>query len=58
MMTANSHEEIDAKIWFCNKCQISNMAQLFLFGLENNYDLWLLLRKISPRLILNQKHIV
>ena len=42
MMTANSqlnHEEIDAKIWFCNKCQISNMAQLFQFGLENNYDL-------------------
>ena len=41
-MTANSqlnHEEIDAKIWFCNKCQISNMAQLFRFGLENNYDL-------------------
>ena len=30
MMTTNSqlnHEEIDDEIWFCNNCQISNMAQ-------------------------------
>ena len=42
MLTANSlinPEEIAAKAWFCNKCQISNMAQLFPFGLQNNHDL-------------------
>ena len=42
MLTANSlinPEEIAAKTWFCNKCQISNMAQLFPFGLQNNHDL-------------------
>ena len=42
MLTANSlisPEEIAAKTWFCNKCQISNMAQLFPFGLQSNHDL-------------------
>ena len=43
MLTANSIinlEEIAANTsWFCNKCQISNMAQLFPFGLQNNHDL-------------------
>ena len=34
-----SDDEIKAKSWFCNKCQISNMAQLFPFGFENNHDL-------------------
>ena len=36
MLTVNSiinPEEIAANTWFCNKCQISNMAQLFPFGL-------------------------
>ena len=42
MLTANSqlnHKEIEANTWFCNKCQISNMVQLFLFGLGDNHDL-------------------
>ena len=42
MLTANSlisPEEIAAKTWFCNKCQISNMAQLFPFGLQSIHDL-------------------
>ena len=42
MMDLNSQltdEEIETNDWFCNKCQISNMAQIFPFGLESNHDL-------------------
>ena len=54
MMTANcqlNQEEIDAKIWFCNNLQISNMAQLFPFGLENNYDLKNIMNSLKSALI-------
>ena len=60
MMTVNSqliHEEIDAKIWFCNKCQISNMAKLFLSGLENNYDLQNIMNSDSLKALENLPYI-
>ena len=31
--------EILIKEWHCNKCQIAIMAEIFPFGLENNYEL-------------------
>ena len=42
MIESNSKlndEEIESIEWLCNKCLISNMAQLFPFGLENNHEL-------------------
>ena len=31
--------EINEDEWLCNKCLISNLAKIFPFGLESNYDL-------------------
>ena len=56
MLTANSlisPEEIAAKTWFCNKCQISNMAQLFPFGLQNNHDLQNIMNSDSLKFLEN-----
>ena len=42
MLFVNSQlddDEIDVIDWFCNKCQISKLAQLFPFGLENDHNL-------------------
>ena len=56
MLTANSlisPEEIAAKTWFCNKCQISNMAQVFPFGLQSNHDLQNIMNSDSLRFLEN-----
>ena len=34
-----SDEEIENDEWLCNKCQIENLANVFPFGLQNNYEL-------------------
>ena len=56
MLTANSllsPEEIAAKTWLCNKCQISNMARLFPFGLQNNHDLQNIMNSESLKFLEN-----
>ena len=37
--TLLNENEINEDEWLCNKCIISNMAYIFPFGLENNYEL-------------------
>ena len=42
MMEINSlltDAEIETREWYCNKCQISNMAKIFPFGLEDKHGL-------------------
>ena len=34
-----SEAEIERIVWHCNKCQIANLAKIFPFGYESNYDL-------------------
>ena len=50
IIVANSNlteTEIQAKEWLCNKCHISNLAVIFPFGLENNYELQNMLKTDS-----------
>ena len=44
-------EEITNITWFCNKCQISNMAKVFPFGLEDNHDLQNILNSDSLKVL-------
>ena len=34
-----SDEEIDNNVWYCNKCLLVNMADIFPFGLESDQEL-------------------
>ena len=56
MMLDNSQlneDEIETKQWLCNKCQISNMAQLFPFGLENNDEIVYIMNSDSLKYLEN-----
>ena len=42
LIESNNHltnKEIEEQEWLCNKCLIINMAEIFPFGHENNYEL-------------------
>ena len=45
--------EIDNKEWLCKKCEISNMAEIFPFGLETNDELQNILLNDSLRILEN-----
>ena len=51
--SALTEAEIQENEWMCNKCQISNMANIFPFGLENNYDLQNILQADSLKILEN-----
>ena len=43
----------EAKEWLCNKCQISNRAKIFLFGLETNFELNNIIQSDSLKILEN-----
>ena len=45
--------EINEDEWLCNKCLISNMANIFPFGLESNYELQNIMKSDSLRTLAN-----
>ena len=52
-INCTTKENIQDIEWLCNKCHISNMAQIFPFGLENNHDLQNLLQSDSLKTLEN-----
>ena len=48
-----TNEEILAKEWLCNKCLISNCAEIFPFGLENNIELQNIMQADSLKFLEN-----
>ena len=48
-----TEEEIESQNWFCCKCEISNLAEIFPFGLQDNYELINILNADSLKFIAN-----
>ena len=46
-------EEIESQNWFCCKCEISNLAEIFPFGLQDNYEIINILNADSLKFVGN-----